>query len=297
MAWKSKFILPAVAALTAVAVFFLIPFHNTADLPDSLPPAENTGSPHFELPQAETERLWELEHRSNILSSYGFTRLKASLASKDSQSLSNLLADEFSGTVFAKPKITAFESADVSAIRSENAGPHVTVEAAAFVKHLLGLSSTVQAMSHCSIGVKRIGPQDRQKPEGRWTSLCEMSMRGRRDKRRIEVIVVFELETARPEKDILSGDGWIHSCVLLETSVSDGPRAMFRDVTADSGVDAGVLHDNWNSADKINTPGGVYACDYNRDGRTDLLVTDVNPAGNSLLEATGDGRFRDVTED
>jgi len=302
--WKSSPILPAAAVLLCIAVFVLISFRDTAGPLDPLRPVKNTdrpgkdsNSPHFELPQEETERLWELEHRSNILASYGFTRLKASLSGNDSQSLADLLADDFSGTVFATTESTVFQSPDVSAIRTAGAGSHAALDAEAFVKELLGLSSRIQKMSHCSIGVKRIGPQDRQKPDGRWTSLCEISMRGLHGTRRIEVNVVVEMDTARPEKDVLTGHGWIHSCALLETSVSDGAGIMFDDITAMAGIDTGVLHDNWNSSHKINTPGGVYACDYNRDGRTDLLVTDANPAGNSLLEATGGGRFKDVTQD
>ena len=39
--------------------------------------------------------------------------------------------------------------------------------------------------------------------------------------------------------------------------------------------------------------GGVYLCDFDRDGRLDMLVTDVN--GIALYKGLPDGKFRDVT--
>jgi hypothetical protein len=41
--------------------------------------------------------------------------------------------------------------------------------------------------------------------------------------------------------------------------------------------------------------GGAYACDYNRDGHVDLLVTDIGRVGNRLFKGQPGGKWVDVT--
>ena len=110
---KSMLLLSAVAALACAAVLFLISSHDSPDPRETAGSGEGSKSPHFELPPQETARLWELEHRSNILSRYGFTRLKAGLSENNSPALLVLLADDFSGSVFTAETSTVFQSPDV----------------------------------------------------------------------------------------------------------------------------------------------------------------------------------------
>ena len=82
----------------------------------------------------------------------------------------------------------------------------------------------------------------------------------------------------------------------LETSAK---HAVFQDVTAELGVDASLFHDNWNSKQRPRfQTGGIYCCDYNRDGCTDLLVTcETLRTGHILYEGQPDGTLVDVTAD
>ena len=257
--------------------------------------SDSTQQTQYELPASETEWLWELEHRSNLLGTYGFNRLKSALTAADGESLESLFADDFKGKIFENPLTTVLDGREISAVRQESTGSFTTASSSEFSERLLALRGTMKTVSSCSIGVKRISPLIRVEVDGRWTVLSEMWIRGLSEDRRIEVTTLFRMEISPPAKELLSSSAWIHEFELLETTVSSSAKVMFDDVTATSGVAASELHDNWTSSHKINNPGGVYACDFNRDGQTDFLVTDVNPVANGLFQATGNGHFKDVT--
>jgi hypothetical protein len=80
---------------------------------------------------------------------------------------------------------------------------------------------------------------------------------------------------------------------LTEYSVAHAPRPLFAEVARQRGLAADHIHDNWSSDRLLPTTGGVYCCDFNRDGYVDVLVTDV--AGNTLYRGGPDGKFEDVT--
>lgn len=255
----------------------------------------DSSDPVLELAKEETEWLWKVEHRSNVLGAFGFAALKDGLKAADRSAISALLADDFLGEIQSSSDEVLFQSTHLTARRSQKGGDLVEVSGEQFVDHLLQLRSKMDVMSHCSIGVKLISPVDREAPDDNWITLCEMWMRGMADGRRIEVNTLFNLETLPPDKDLMSGPQWIKKWSLLETSISDSASEMFQDVTSASGVETEGLHDNWKSTLKINNPGGIFACDFNRDGRSDFLVTDVNPIGNALYMGLGGGRFENVT--
>ena len=66
-----------------------------------------------------------------------------------------------------------------------------------------------------------------------------------------------------------------------------------REVAADRGIDVRDFHDNWPTHGNYTTTGGVYLCDYDRDGILDLLITDINRF--ALYKGLPGGKFRDVT--
>src|SRR5262249_56738943 len=71
-------------------------------------------------------------------------------------------------------------------------------------------------------------------------------------------------------------------------------RPWLREVARERGIDVSRIHDNWKTKEHpITQPGGVYLCDFNRDGYLDILITDLKPV---LYQGGPDGTFTDVTE-
>ena len=66
-----------------------------------------------------------------------------------------------------------------------------------------------------------------------------------------------------------------------------------REVAAERGIEVRDFYDNWPTNGNHTTTGGIYLCDYDRDGILDLLITDLNR--HALYKGLPGGKFRDVT--
>ncbi len=70
-----------------------------------------------------------------------------------------------------------------------------------------------------------------------------------------------------------------------------------QEVAAARGIDVASLFDNdklEKDAQRMTGTGGVYLCDFNRDGYLDMLVTDMNLVW--LYKGLPGGKFEDVTK-
>lgn len=287
-------------ARLAVLVALVLPdgcSPETAEKADQSVESTSVLQPELQLPEAETARLWELEHRANVLGEYGFRRLKSALTDNDPAALLALLTSDFHGTFADSGDSVELQGETVRAHRVLNGGQSSAEQLAAkdFVERLLELREPIDSVFGCNIGVKRIGPVDRDDPAGPWETTAQLWLRGDSEGSRIETTAIFRLRTPQPKKAHLAENPWIRQWTILETSFARSDRAAFRDVTAEAGLDVTRLHDNWDSQKKINNLGGVYVCDFNQDHVADVLVTDVNPTGNTLYVGQPDGTFRDVT--
>jgi hypothetical protein len=111
-----------------------------------------------------------------------------------------------------------------------------------------------------------------------------------------EVILYLEYTVPEPTEENLTKPGWMHQAALVQVQVAKAPHYLLRDVTAESGIDVQKLHDNWKlKKDELVKPntGGVYLCDFNRDGILDILVTDLRSV--ALYQGLPGGKFRNVT--
>jgi VCBS repeat protein len=106
-------------------------------------------------------------------------------------------------------------------------------------------------------------------------------------------VVLLRYEVPRPAAETLARPGWLRAAAVLQVHSARAPHYLFADVARQRGIDTSRLHDNW-TADVLHTvTGGVYVCDFDRDGILDVLVTDVN--GSALYRGRPDGTFEDVT--
>src|SRR5207253_2979669 len=87
-----------------------------------------------------------------------------------------------------------------------------------------------------------------------------------------EVVLQFHFRIPRPERS--SRPGWLRQARVIQSQTSTADAFFFRDVTRARGIDPELFHDNWKQGRKISGTGGVYVCDFNRDGLLDLLIVD-----------------------
>ena len=141
-----------------------------------------------------------------------------------------------------------------------------------------------------------LSPTQRDQVGGSWSSTCQLRMWGETTPGQpAEVVLHLEYRLPQPTRERLEEKGWLQECRVTQSQVAQAPRYLFRDVTLERGIDAGRFHDNWRNSKEPLAPvtGGVYLCDYNRDGILDMLITDIK--GYVLYRGLPDGKFKDVT--
>jgi hypothetical protein len=276
-----------------------------ADPPPALPSdAEEDGPADAgpTLPESERAFIWDAEHRGNLLNAYGFKRLANALRDADADAGARLLADDFTGELPREPAEVRLRTGCVDVLRREDAGrPPARVGRAEFVAHLLGYRRAFAGKPPgFQFGLKSIRPKDRADVEGPWEALVQMRLYGEsRPGRPCEVVATLRLEVACPTREALAWPGWLRAAGLRQDLVARASHYLIADVTRQRGLDPALLHDNWledpaSPSSRLIATGGVFVCDFDRDGILDLLVTDVKRY--ALYRGLPGGKFVDVTE-
>jgi hypothetical protein len=136
--------------------------------------------------------------------------------------------------------------------------------------------------------------------DGSWTGLAQLRVHGESSPGRpCEVYVVLSYEVSRPTKERLAEPGWFHMAHEEQSLVAQAEHYLLQDTTRAHGLDPSLLHDNWledqaSPSSRMISTGGVFVCDFNRDGILDVLITDVKRY--ILYRGKADGHFEDVTE-
>jgi hypothetical protein len=257
----------------------------------------NDDPPDPQLPDAERAYLWDIEHHGNVLVKHGFGPLAAALQKADPEALSRLMADDFAGTDLVEPRCVrvAKEFAEVERLQDAGHAPG-NLRRDAFVDRLLQFRKTFGARPpQVKLALMSLGPQQRGQLEGAWEGTAQLRMYGEQQPGApAEVVVLLRYEVPRPTETTLSAPGWLHSAGVLQVLTARAPRYLFAEVAHQRGLDTQSLHDNWTASRFEPTPGGVYVCDFDRDGILDVLITDVS--GNTLYHGRPDGTFEDVTQ-
>jgi hypothetical protein len=260
--------------------------------------APAAGEPEaLELPEAERKYLWEIEHHGNLLVKHGFAALADALKRGDAAALSRLLADVFAGTDLREPRRVRAATGGGEVERLQDAGrPPLPLGRDAFVARLLALRREFGARPpQAKLALMTLHPKRRGDLGGRWEGTAQLRLHGESAPGApAEVVAVLRYELAQPTEESLTGPGWLRAAGLLQVDTARAPHYLFAEVGRRRGLDASKLHDNWNAPALITTPGGVYVCDFDRDGLLDVLITDVS--GYALYRGRPGGTFEDVTE-
>ncbi len=250
----------------------------------------------MELPPKERAYLWEIEHHGNLLVRHGFGPLAAALQKADAAALSRLLADDFAGADLNEPRRARAVNGGASVERLDDAGrPPVPLGRGAFVARLLEFRRPFTAAApQVKLALMALGPRRRGQLDGAWEGTAQLRLHGEyAPGAPAEVVVVLRYELPRPTRAALARPGWLRAARVLQVLSTRAPRYLFAEVGRQRGLDASRLHDNWKSFPFFPVPGGVYVCDFDRDGILDVLVTDVNDR--ALYRGRPGGAFEDVT--
>lgn len=246
----------------------------------------------LELPASEQKRLWELEHRGNVLNKYGFEPLAAALTTGDAAALGALLAPGFAGSEpdgTARAATTGFAAIE----RASGGARPVPLGREAFANRLIELRRRCGPTATAKLAMATVKPKDAARPAGAWdgTALLRVSGTGPAGPAEVSATLAFEID--EPTEERLAAGGWLRAAHVRQLATARAPHALFAEGARARGLTA-ELHDNWLTGASAPVTGGAYVTDYDRDGYLDVLVTDLT--GNTLYRGGPDGRFADATD-
>jgi hypothetical protein len=250
------------------------------------------------LDDRQREYLWEIEHHGNLLSKHGFGQIKKALGAGDRQALEALLAADFQGAVYEQPREVTLHNSFLQVVRRQEAdNRRRTMTAAEFLKQLLAYRQKFARPPRMGVNLMKLAPEQSGNIEcPSWQGSCLLRMWGESARGEpTEISLTLEYHITRPTEENLGRKGWLHSAAIVQSVEGHAQHFLLHDVTRERGIDPRLFHDNWVSEERITINGGVFLCDYNRDGILDLLVTDTN--GYFLYQGLPGGKFRDVTQE
>ncbi len=248
------------------------------------------------LPEKEREFLWECEHRGNLLSETGWRSVSNAIVHNQHDELVAILADGFRGKVPASDLNHRFKDNEISAQRSSPAAN--LLQRQEFAKWLLDLRRPFISKPSISIATLSLAPRSQMDLTEDWQGKCRMRTSGQQTEKVSEIVVTFDFTITSTDRDKLDAAGWWSHCEITQIDSSESHEFLMREVAADRGFLLHTLHDNWNatSGQRVVSTGGVYLCDFNRDGYTDVLVTEpFSPRSTMLYRGLSEGHFEDAT--
>jgi HEAT repeat protein len=261
---------------------------------DRTGPVRAAAYENLELPETEQKRLWEIEHRGNVLNKYGFEPFAAAMARGNEPELARFLASTFTGSELGNPvRVKSSGFMDVERLQN-SASLSVSLTAQQFVTRLVEWRALFDPKPKVKLVVATLKPRDPAHPEGIWEGRAQLRIHGESSPGApVEVTAVLGFEVPLPTESVLAGNGWLRALDIRQLSVARSPRYLFAERAKVRGLNTD-LHDNWTASDTITTTGGVYVTDFNRDGYLDVLITDAT--GNTLYRGGPNGKFTDVTD-
>jgi hypothetical protein len=229
------------------------------------------------MDEVQRAYLWEIEHHGLLLSRHGFQRWAAVLRRADREALRALLAADFRGQDVDCVREVRAASDYCEVVRREGAASSLaTVTRDEFCDRLLQYRQLFSGVPQVSLALMNLAPQKRDEVDGPWQGTCQLRIWGETvPGRPAEVVLVLRVQVSRPAEPTFCQGGWLQACMILQSLTARAPRFLLREVAQERGIDRRRFHDNWAHGIQGTTTGGVYLCDYDRDGHLDMLVVDL----------------------
>jgi hypothetical protein len=289
----------ALLSSLALGTWYWKPYRSTASRPDASPEqAPRAAQQNAPLPLDPDERayLWQIEHHGLLLGKHGFRPLAEALRQADAPGLQRLLAADFTGSTLHQPREVRLDTRYAQVVRQQDSGaPPERLSASQFLEQLLSYRRLFRQTPNVALSLMALAPLVRHQLEGRWQGTCLLRLWGEREPGKpSELLVSLAYEIAQPTEPNLASGSWLYACRIEQIHIAHAPHFLMRDATAERGIDASLLHDNWRPGTPSRTnSGGVYLCDFDRDGILDLLLVDCQRL--ALYKGLPGGRFLDVT--
>jgi hypothetical protein len=249
------------------------------------------------LEKGQRERLWEIEHAGLLLARIAFKPLADALSRADAEGLGAFCTSDFRGKVPDCPREVRVEADGVNVVRQQDDGkPPREVARAEFLERLLDYRRPFRGKPQVKLSLMGLAPISETSLDGVWRGTALLRIAGETAPGQpSEVLLYIEYEVPYPDESAYSGGGWLRACRITQSQVGRSDHYLMKEVAFERGLDTHRCHDNWerHDAPPMAITGGAYLCDFDRDGRVDLFISDLN--GYMFYRGLAQGKFEDIT--
>jgi len=273
-------------------------------------PGQRTIVHNADLKLSEQERkyLWDTEHHGTLMRKFGFKPIAEALKARKVSALADIMTEDFTGWVPNNDKGVSRDLGTASASRLEvDIDKLKQITRTEFNNWLIKELSAFSSDLNIKLHLMTFAPLKRKTINGTWNGRVKLRAWGKSLSGGHEELTLYmDWKLNFPNEEILKTGGWLSECRIIKRKRASAKQFLMKDVASEVGLPVEKIHDNWkHGPDKTDTnTGGVFACDYNQDGITDLLVTDKLPGPRMpslirqyLFRGTSDGRMVDVTDE
>jgi hypothetical protein len=264
--------------------------------PPGEPPPEPATPPLKGMDEEQRHFIWEIEHHGNVLNRVGFPALANALKQGDEKAVARVLGPDFTGAAPREPREASVRTDFVNVVRRTDAGKvPEKLDGGQFVSRLLEYR---RFFGHKVAGIKialmKLRPTRADDLDAPWEGTGQLRLWGEKEKGKpAEVVVYLSYRTVRPTREAMAAGKWLLACSITQSQVGWAERFLMRESARERGLEPHSLHDNWVADHHQPATGGVFLCDFDRDGLLDVLITDVN--GYFLYKGLPGGKFKNVT--
>jgi len=256
-------------------------------------PAPPTTLPDTVLDETQRQYIWQVEHHVLLLTKYWFHDLRDALAKGDGEALLAMVAPDFSATQPRQPNLEKIDNGFVQVKRYKDAGHgSLPLDRRGFVAFIMSYRALFSQPPRVKVYPKTMAPDSREDLDCTWRGAGVLRMWGRGLAGELAEVVLqidFRLPRPRPRHE----GGWLQHLAVTQIQQAQSPGFLLRDATRERNLDPSRFYDNWTMNTSHGVTGGVYLCDFNRDGIIDLLVVDLQRL--ALYKGMPGGKFQDVT--
>lgn len=251
----------------------------------------------FTLAEEKQKYLWDIEHLAFVFGQDVVSQFKTALKKGDLSGVERLLADDFQARIFDPDAGTRQQHGPVEYASWLADDRRRTVGREGFLDFLGSLYTGFESVEHIGVHVYYFSPHTPGELDGPWRIRWNGHTSGLlADGSRVTHRFDWQFDVASMREEMKEDEGWFTGFETVQARRVESPAALFEDVTAETGIDVRLFSDNWNLPEPPYpvVPGFARLLDFDRDGHTDVLMTDMHFL--HLYRGLGDGTFENVTK-
>ena len=249
------------------------------------------------IPEEDAKYLQDVEHFGGfVLGDRAFPKINNAIKQEDWESFESFFAPEFEGEMFVWDQATSSHFDFASFDRWDSESPRTKkLTRTGFVAAIKELRAQFPELERSEFKVIKMTPEHHGQFDEPWSGSFKLAMAGKNPAGKIAFLTLkFSCRIASISEETPDSKEYILSCLPYEGKHGTSEKFLMEDVTNNTGITNLGLRDNWkyDYAEGQTRPfvtGGIFANDFNQDGNTDFLLTDLD--GLFFYVGDGEGKF------